>query len=78
MKKIEVLGPGCPNCTKLYEETKQIATSLGIECEIEKVKDMGRILGYNILATPALVVDGIVKVAGRIPDAEEIKKILSA
>jgi arsenite methyltransferase len=78
MKKVEILGPGCPNCTKLYEMTREAAGSLGIDCDIEKVQDMNRILGYNILATPALVVDGEVKVAGRLPTIEEIKKHISA
>jgi small redox-active disulfide protein 2 len=78
MKKIEILGAGCPNCTKLYEMTKEAAGSMGIECDIEKVQDMNRILGYNILATPALVIDGEVKVAGRLPNIEEVKKHLSA
>jgi small redox-active disulfide protein 2 len=77
MKKIEVLGAGCPNCKKLYEMTKETAESLGLEYEIEKVQDMNRILDYNILATPALVVNGEVKVAGRVPNPEEIRKHLS-
>lgn len=77
MKKIEVLGAGCPNCKKLYEMTKETAESLGLEYEIEKVQDMNRILEYNILATPALVVNGEVKVAGRVPNPEEVRKHLS-
>lgn len=78
MKKIEILGAGCPNCLKLHDTTKEIAESIGLEYEIEKVQDMDRILEYNILATPALVVNGEVKVAGRIPGPDEIRKHLSA
>lgn len=77
MKKIEILGAGCANCLKLYELTKEAAEALGIEFEIEKVQDMNRIMGYNVIATPALVVDGVVKVAGRLPKTDEISKHLS-
>jgi small redox-active disulfide protein 2 len=76
MMKIEILGSGCPNCTKLFEMTQRLASELGIQCEIEKVKEMDRILSYTILSTPAIVINGEVKVAGRIPTEEEVKEHL--
>ncbi len=78
MKKIiEVLGPGCSNCKTLYDRTRQAAQELGLDCEVEKVSDLNVILGYRVMATPALVVDGQVKLAGRVPSVEQIKEVLS-
>ncbi len=78
MKKIiEVLGPGCSNCKVLYDRTRQAAQELGLDCEVEKVSDLNIILGYRVMATPALVVDGQVKVAGRVPSVDQIKEVLS-
>ena len=76
MKKIEILGPGCPKCEKLAKETKTAAAELGLECEIEKVNDIQKIMGYGVMMTPALVVDGTVKVVGKVPPVEEIKALL--
>ena len=77
MKKIEVLGPGCPKCKKLHEETQHAAMELGLECNIEKVTDIAKISGYGVMMTPALVVDGVVKVVGKVPPREEIKELLA-
>jgi len=77
MMKIQILGSGCPNCAKLYEMTKEAATAAGAEFEIEKVQDIQKIMEFNILATPALVINGEVKVAGRLPSLDEIKKHLA-
>lgn len=77
MKSIEVLGPGCTNCKVLYERTRQAVQELGLGCEVEKVTDLNVILGYRVMATPALVVDGQVKLAGRVPSVEQLKEILS-
>lgn len=76
MKKIEILGTGCPKCEKLAQATEEVARSLGIECELTKVKDITKITSYGVLLTPALVVDGDVKISGKVPSAEEIKKML--
>jgi small redox-active disulfide protein 2 len=76
MKKLTVLGPGCPNCKKLAENTEEAAKALGIEYEIVKVGDISAILGYGVVTTPALVVDGEVKVVGRVPPPDEIKTML--
>ncbi len=76
MKKIQILGPGCPRCKKLAENTMNAAEELGIDYEIEKITDLNVITGFGVMMTPALVVDGEVKVAGKVPDVDEIKKML--
>jgi small redox-active disulfide protein 2 len=76
MKKLQILGAGCPKCKKLLELTEQAARELAIEYEIEKVTDIDEIMSFGIMMTPGLAVDGEVKVAGKIPNVEEIKKIL--
>ena len=76
MKKIQVLGPGCPNCRKLAEITEEAARELGIEFELEKVTDIVQITQAGVMATPALVVDGTVVSSGRVPKQEEIKEML--
>jgi small redox-active disulfide protein 2 len=77
MKKIEVLGTGCPNCKKLLELAQQAAKELDIDCQIIKVDDITKILEYEVMMTPALVVNGQVKLAGRVPKIEELKKLIS-
>ncbi len=74
---IEVLGPGCNNCKVLFERARQAAQELGLEFEIEKITDVNVMIGYRIMATPALVVDGKVKVAGRVPSVAQLKEVLS-
>ena len=78
MKKIQILGTGCPKCKKLTENAEAAAKELGIEYEIEKVTDITEIFNFGVMMTPALVVDGEVKVVGKVPAVEDIKKILSA
>lgn len=77
MKKIEILGTGCKKCNDLAEITKTTADSVGIQYELEKVTDIQKIMEYGVMTTPALVVDGVVKVTGKIPSVEDIKKYLS-
>jgi len=71
--KIEILGMGCANCNKLYENALEAVKLSGKEVEVAKVEDIKKIMGYGVLSTPALVIDGVVKVAGKIPKVEEIK-----
>ncbi len=73
-----VLGPGCTKCQKLAEATAQAARELGLECRLSKITDLNQILTLRVMMTPALVVDGVVKVTGRVPSLEELKRILSA
>ena len=76
MIKIQILGTGCPKCKKLTEAADQAAKSLGIEYTLEKVTDINEIMSFGVMMTPALVVDGAVKVVGRVPSDEEIKKLI--
>ncbi|MBU3160974.1 TM0996/MTH895 family glutaredoxin-like protein [Clostridium frigoris] len=73
---IKVLGSGCSNCKKLEENTRKAIDDLGIEATIEKVTDFKEIMAYGVMKTPALVVDGKVKIMGRVPSPDEIKKYL--
>lgn len=76
MKKIQILGPGCPKCKKLAEESEKAAKELGLEFEIVKVTDVKEIMKFGVFSTPALVVDNKVKSVGKILDAKQIKDIL--
>ncbi|HUX15588.1 MAG TPA: thioredoxin family protein [Phycisphaerae bacterium] len=77
MKTIQILGAGCPKCKKLADNAEAAAKALGIEYTIEKVTDIDRIMGFGVMMTPALVVDGQVKAAGKVPSADEIRKMLT-
>ncbi len=76
MKKIQVLGTGCPRCTKLAENAKTAADELGIEYELIKVTNINDIMGFGVMLTPALAVDDEVKIVGKVPDSEELKAII--
>lgn len=76
MKKLQILGTGCPSCNRLAELTKQAATEMNLEFEIEKVTQIDRILSFDVASTPALVVDGQVRVVGRVPTVAELKQII--
>ena len=72
MIQVKVLGPGCPNCTRLAESVARAAAGLGVDAAVEKVTGMGAIVQYRILATPGLVVDGELVCSGRVPTEAEI------
>ena len=76
MRKIQVLGPGCPSCGKLAELVEEAARQLELDYELEKVTDVLRFADFGVMSTPALVVDEEVKVSGRIPRREEILAML--
>ncbi len=76
MKTIEILGTGCAKCNKLQEMSEQAAKDLGVEYTLKKVTDVKAIMGYGVMMTPALVVDGEVKVAGKVPSLDEVKKLM--
>jgi len=78
MKMLQILGPGCPKCKKLAENTEAAAKGLGIEYRMEKVTEIRKIMEFGVMSTPALAVDGAVKFAGKIPTAEEIRRILAS
>ena len=77
MKKIEVLGTGCPKCKKLAENAEAAAKSLGIEYELLKVTDINEIMKFGVMMTPALAVDGELKSTGKALSVDDIKKLLS-
>lgn len=76
MKKIQILGTGCPKCQRLGENAEKAARELGIEYEIEKVSKIDEITAFGVMSTPALAVDGKLKVSGKVASPEEIKEIL--
>jgi small redox-active disulfide protein 2 len=76
--QILVLGTGCAKCTQLYEKTEQAAKELGVPYEIGKVSDLKQIMAMRVMLTPALVVNGAVRVSGKVPDVTELKAILQA
>jgi small redox-active disulfide protein 2 len=76
MKKIQILGTGCAKCKKLAELAETAANELGIQYELEKVTELDDIMNFGVMVTPALAVDGEVKVAGKVPKVEDIKKML--
>jgi len=77
MKKIKILGTGCPKCKKLAENAEAAAKEAGIEFEIEKVTDINEIMKFGVMVTPALAIDGEVKIAGKVASPDDIKAMLS-
>lgn len=78
MKIIKILGTWCPKCKLLEQVTKDSIAELWIKAEVIKIQDMEEIIAYDIMATPALVIDEKVVIAGRIPNKDEIKKFLQS
>ncbi len=76
--KLEILGPGCKRCQILAENTKAAVAELGLDAEVVKVEDMQAILAYGVMSTPALVVDGKVRLTGHIATARQIRELLEA
>lgn len=74
--RIQILGTGCAKCNALATATETAARSLGLAYEIEKVTDIEHMIGLGVMATPALAVDGKLKVEGRVPSVEDLKKLL--
>ncbi len=77
MKKIQILGTGCPKCKKLAENAEIAAKDLGIDYQMEKITQINDIMKMGVMITPALAVDGVVKIAGKVASPEEIKPMLS-
>ena len=77
MKKIQILGTGCPKCKKLAENAEAAAKELGVDYELEKVTQINDIMKMGVMVTPALAIDGEVKVAGKVASPEDIKSMLS-
>jgi small redox-active disulfide protein 2 len=75
--KLQILGTGCAKCNALATATEKAAQALGRPYQIEKVTDLNRIMSFGVMMTPALVVDGQVKVSGKVPSVDEIKTMLT-
>jgi small redox-active disulfide protein 2 len=74
--QLQILGTGCARCNALVMATEKAAQALGLQYELEKVTDLNRIMSFGVMMTPALVVDGQVKVSGKVPSLDELKSIL--
>ena len=77
MKIIQILGTGCPKCKKLAQNAETAANEMGIEYELEKVTDINEIMKFGVMFTPALAINGEVKVAGKVVSTEDIKDMLA-
>jgi len=77
VKLVQVLGPGCARCEKLKQNAEEAVQQSGVEAKIEKVSDINEITSFGVMMTPALVIDGEVKVVGKVPTVDEIKGLLS-
>lgn len=78
MKSIKILGTGCSKCKATYNNVLEALKEIGIEANVEKIEDIEEIMKYNILTTPVLMIDEIIKVKGRVADINEIKQLLTA
>lgn len=78
MKQLKILGTGCPKCRKLAENAESAARHIGIAYQMEKVTDIREIVALGVMMTPALAVDGVVKVSGKVPSTEELEAILAS
>jgi small redox-active disulfide protein 2 len=72
--KIEILGTGCPKCKKTFANTEKAVREIGVDAEIVKIEKIDEIMNYGVMMTPALAIDGDVKVTGKIPDSKQIAK----
>ncbi len=77
MKRLQILGTGCPKCKALEQNTDAAAKELGIDYEIEKVTDISEIMKFGVMVTPALAVDGEVKIVGKVPSVEQLKALIA-
>jgi len=76
MKKITVYGPGCMKCKKTEENVRQVLAETGVEAVVEHVTDIQAIVAAGVMSTPAVAVDGVVKLKGRVPTAEELRQAI--
>lgn len=76
MKTIQILGTGCAKCNKLAEATETAADELGLDYKMEKITDMMRFADFGVMVTPAMAIDGEVKVAGKVPPVDELKELI--
>ncbi|MDD5087762.1 MAG: thioredoxin family protein [bacterium] len=77
MRLLQILGVGCPKCEKLAANCEAAAKAAGVEYQLEKIKDIQKITAFGVMTTPALMIDGEVKVVGRVPTVEELKELIA-
>jgi small redox-active disulfide protein 2 len=77
-KQVKVLGPGCAKCKTTYNNVLEAIKQLGIEADVTKIEDIEEMMKYNVLTTPVLMIDDVIKVKGRVADINEIKQLLTA
>jgi len=77
MKEILILGTGCAKCQKLYENIRQATALLGMPCNIQKITDIQEIMKHGVVMTPGLVIDGEIKLTGKVPSVDELKNMLA-
>jgi small redox-active disulfide protein 2 len=75
--KIQILGTGCAKCKQTFEHAERAVRELGIPAEVEKIQDLKAMMSFGVMVTPALAIDGEVKVAGKVPSVAEIKQYIS-
>jgi small redox-active disulfide protein 2 len=78
MTQIKVLGPGCPKCKTTYNNVLEALKQTGIQADVIKIEDIEEMMKYNVLTTPVLMIDDVIKVKGRVADVKEIKQFLTA
>ena len=76
MNTIKILGPGCPKCKSLYKNVNKALEKKGVEADVEKVEDIQKIMEYNVLSTPVLIINEDIKFKGRVADVSEIEALL--
>jgi small redox-active disulfide protein 2 len=76
--QIQVLGPGCARCKQLHNYVMQAVMEANLDANVDKVEDIAEIMKFGVMATPALVVDGVVKFSGKVPNVAELKRILAS
>jgi small redox-active disulfide protein 2 len=74
--KIEILGMGCATCNKLEDTVRLAVSEMGIDAQVDHIKDIKKIMTYGVMTTPALVIDGVVKAAGKLPSLGDIKQMI--
>jgi len=77
-KQVKVLGPGCAKCKTTYNNVLEAIKQLGIEADVTKIEDIEEMMKYNVLTTPVLMIDDVIKIKGRVADINEIKTLLNA
>ncbi len=76
IKEIKILGPGCAKCKSTYQVIEKVVKDYNLDIKLIKIEDITEIMSYNVMATPAVVVNGVVKIKGHIPSEREVKQML--